>query len=396
MKKTLKFLQSMRFGMLLLVLILLCSLAGSLIAQGKDAAYYASVYGKSGGLLTALRLNDVFNSWYFILLIALLCISLLFCSALRLGRVVGRHHAFPELAKSAELIPAAISLEQQRAFCARYRFRPVRGQSAVYARARAGHFGSFAVHASLLMLLVAAALALYFSQSTDVTLRAGESIAMKDGSAVTLRAFSMKDSAGALDYESRVSIAMPDGSGREERVRVNHPVTVGGQKLFQMGYGEEGSLTISNGGQKETLPLTEDDVGSFFTLDGKNGVSFLGLLSDAHAEDPAPLYALYTADDTYKGKASARPGTTLNVGGVEYTFEPLTYTSTLRVKTYPPAAFELLYLSFVLLTCGLWLTFFHVPACVCFEEKGYRLLSSKPLPDLAQALDVLSKPRTGA
>lgn len=391
MKKALKFLQSMRFGMMLLILILLCSLAGSFIAQGKDAAYYANVYGKSSGLLMALRLNDVFNSWYFILLIALLCISLLFCSALRLGRVIRQYHAFPGLANNAELRPCALSPEQQHTFCARYRFRPVKGQSAVYARARAGHFGSFAVHVSLLMLLVAAALALYFSQSNDITLRAGETLPMKDGSTVTLRAFSTKDSAGSLDYESSIDIAAPDGSKREDRVRVNHPVTVGRQKLFQMGYGEEGSLTISNNGQKETLPLTQDDVGSFFTLDGKNGVSFLGILSDANAKDPAPIYALYTADDAYKGKASARPGTTLNVGGVEYTFEELSYTSTLRVKTYPPAAFELLYVSFVLLIFGLWLTFFHVPAYVCFEEKGCRLLSSKPLPDLTQALDTLSK-----
>ena len=41
MKKIVKFLRSMTFGMVLLGLILICSFAGSLIAQGKAPEWYA-------------------------------------------------------------------------------------------------------------------------------------------------------------------------------------------------------------------------------------------------------------------------------------------------------------------------------------------------------------------
>ena len=44
LKKVLKFLRSMAFGMVLLVLILICSLAGSLIAQGNDPSWYVQTY----------------------------------------------------------------------------------------------------------------------------------------------------------------------------------------------------------------------------------------------------------------------------------------------------------------------------------------------------------------
>ena len=83
-----KFLRSMTFGMVLLGLILLCSLAGSLIAQGNDPAWYVQTYPGWHGPLLTLGLDDVFNSWYFITLLILLCLNLSLCSLVRIRRVV--------------------------------------------------------------------------------------------------------------------------------------------------------------------------------------------------------------------------------------------------------------------------------------------------------------------
>ena len=44
MKKVLNFLRSMRFGLLLLGLIGLCSVAGTVIPQGREIAWYAQTY----------------------------------------------------------------------------------------------------------------------------------------------------------------------------------------------------------------------------------------------------------------------------------------------------------------------------------------------------------------
>ena len=77
----------MAFGMILLVLILICSLAGSLIAQGNDPAWYVQTYPGWHGTLLTLGLDDVFNSWYFITLLVLLCLNLTLCSLIRIRRV---------------------------------------------------------------------------------------------------------------------------------------------------------------------------------------------------------------------------------------------------------------------------------------------------------------------
>ena len=88
LRKILKFLRSMTFGMVLLGLILICSFAGSLIGQGNEPAWYVQTYPGWHGLLLALGLDNVFHSWYFICLTVLLCLNLTLCSLIRIRRVV--------------------------------------------------------------------------------------------------------------------------------------------------------------------------------------------------------------------------------------------------------------------------------------------------------------------
>ena len=52
----------MTFGMILLGLIVACSLAGSLIAQGKEVMWYVKTYPGWYGILLKLGLNNVFYS----------------------------------------------------------------------------------------------------------------------------------------------------------------------------------------------------------------------------------------------------------------------------------------------------------------------------------------------
>ena len=75
MKKVFQYLRSMRFGILLLVLIGICSVAGTLIPQGREIAWYAQNYPSAHPTILALRLNRVFESWYFITLLVLLCLD---------------------------------------------------------------------------------------------------------------------------------------------------------------------------------------------------------------------------------------------------------------------------------------------------------------------------------
>ncbi|MBR6839968.1 MAG: cytochrome c biogenesis protein ResB, partial [Oscillospiraceae bacterium] len=88
MKKVFYYLRSMRFGILLLALIAACSVAGTVIPQGREIAWYAQTYRSLHGYILLLHLNRVFESWYFIALLVLLCLNLSLCSILRIRSVV--------------------------------------------------------------------------------------------------------------------------------------------------------------------------------------------------------------------------------------------------------------------------------------------------------------------
>ena len=63
MKKVTGFLRSMKFGMLLLVLVAACSVAGSLIVQQREPMEYVNRYGAdTAELILALGLDDVFSA----------------------------------------------------------------------------------------------------------------------------------------------------------------------------------------------------------------------------------------------------------------------------------------------------------------------------------------------
>ncbi|MBQ7825990.1 MAG: cytochrome c biogenesis protein ResB, partial [Clostridia bacterium] len=104
MKKVFAFLRSMTFGMLLLILIAVCSVAGSLIPQQREAMEYVSRYGSTAAQwILRLGLDDVFSTPYFTLLMAALCLNLTLCSVIRVAKLRG---AGDRLQKSAAAIPA--------------------------------------------------------------------------------------------------------------------------------------------------------------------------------------------------------------------------------------------------------------------------------------------------
>ena len=85
MKKVFNFLRSMRFGIILLLLIAACSVVGSVIPQERGAAWYAQNYTTIHPYLLMLGLDHVFRGWFFITLLVLLCLNLMpFAPSLRI------------------------------------------------------------------------------------------------------------------------------------------------------------------------------------------------------------------------------------------------------------------------------------------------------------------------
>mgnify|MGYP000860839121 CR=1 FL=1 len=406
MKKILKFFSSMKFGMLLLLLLLAVSFVGSLITQGGPRDYYLAEYAEWGELLLWLKLDSVFASWYFVSLVSLLCVSLIFCSVSRFGATGKICRAMPLAAAKAEAREIAADQAELEAFVKARRFRPLKTpEGEVWAKNLAGHYGSFVVHLSLLLLLLCASAVLFLSSYQDVTLHPGESVKLDVDVQLHLDSFRAADDDGAVEYASRLAVQDAEGNLVSGEIRVNYPMYAAGLKLYQYACGTEGRLTVSYGGQDEALSLTADDEESFFSVDDENGLVYYGLypnyiLGEDGSAEPIlddskgyvnPIYAVVLIDGGEQRVGLVLPGETLSAGGIEFTFGQPAEFSVIRVKTFPAGALGLLYFSFALLIFGLWLCFFHVPVYIKIGPGGAAIRSPKPDTGYETALRLLEK-----
>ena len=394
-KKLMKFLRSMTFGMILLALILLCSFPGSVIAQGNQPEWYVQTYPDWHGVILKLGLDDVFGSWYFITLLALLCLNLTLCSLVRIRNVVkaSKNAAAAASARKTKVFLTEEGTTQLRKLLEdRHYKKEVFGETSVYSKNTVGWYGSFVTHLAILLTVLFGAAALYLPKVTDQTCFPGESLQMEDGTSIAVESFRIENAEGKLDYASIIEILLPDGrSNGQKRISVNYPLSFGGYKVYQQTYGTAGAVTVRNTatGGEDRFILNEM---CFLSLDSINGVWFealypgyirdesgnFTLITQTSGSYEDPVYQVLVASEGVYTPVMVFPGETLSVGGVEFTFEdPVEYPG-LRIKRTPEAVNKLLFAAFGLMILGLWFCFFQTPAIVVVREDGYTVAGPKP------------------
>ncbi len=404
MKKALSFFRSMRFGMILLVLVMICSLAGSLIPQGENAMTYVRAYGSDAAkVFMDLGFTDIFHTWYFYTLEILLCGNLILCSILRFPKTRRLMDHLKKQALAAEpdqpLSPG--QAEKIREILTRDHFRR---EGEVFSKNGSGACGSFLTHLSILVVLGFGSLVLMTPQVTDRTVMPGDTLTMEDGTKITCVSFHIEDEAGRLDYASVLRAENAAGTERKEQeIRVNEPMRFGEYKIYQQTYGTAGQVLIRNNGNQaeEKFWLTE---ASFLSIDGKNGVYFQALYPGFVREEDGsytlitstsmgytdPVYSVQTITDGGAASVLAFPGETITIGEIGFTFlEPTQYPG-LRLKHVSSALYAGLYFGFGLMVAALWLCFFHVPVCIRVTEEGYTIRSTKPQEGLRLRLQAAS------
>ena len=394
-KRLMKFLRSMTFGMILLGLILLCSFPGSVIAQGNTPDWYVQTYPDWHGVILKLGLDDVFGSWYFITLLALLCLNLTLCSLIRIRNVVkaSKKAAASAAERKTKVFLTAEGTSQLRQLLEeRHYKKEVFGKTTVYSKNSIGWYGSFVTHLAILLTVLFGAAALYLPKVTDQTCFPGESLPMEDGTSIAVESFQIENGEGKLDYASVIEIRLPDGrTSGQQRISVNYPLSFGGYKVYQQTYGTAGAVTVRNtetGGEDRFL-LNEM---CFLSLDSINGIWFealypgyirdesgnFTLITQTSGSYEDPVYQVLLASEGVYTPVMVFPGETLSVGGVEFTFEdPVEYPG-LRIKRTPEAVNVMLFSAFGLMILGLWFCFFQTPAIVAVREEGYTVAGPKP------------------
>ena len=407
MKKVISFLRSMKFGMILLVLVIACSFAGSMIVQQRDSMEYVRRYGEDAAqMILALGLDDVFSAPYFIVLMAALCLNLTLCSLVRLPRVMAAKNA---LLTRAKLAKADTPLDAQQAdkLCAFFEKRHYRrhaaGERTIFFKNGAGFFGSFVTHLSFLLILLVGAAAVITADVRDQTVMPGETLALDSGISIRVDSFQIEDETGLLDYASALTVSN-ERESVSRTIRVNEPLSFKGYKIYQQTYGTAGAVRIENHltGVSEEITLTES---CFLTLDGADGM-FYQALYPGYVQEAAgsvtlitstsgaysdPVYDVISVSGGAMTPVLSFPDETLTIGDVSFTMlSPVSYPG-LRIKHMNPMVLGLLYATFVLMVAGLYLCFFMVPLAVIVEKDGYALLSPKTQTGLMIELEALLK-----
>lgn len=247
-RRTVAFLHSMKFGILVLLLIVAACVAGSLIMQNQIPAYYEANYGAAAArLILMLQLDRVFGCPWFLVLTAFLCVNLALCSVLRFGAVWRESRRWTLEDRKQKL---ASSLEGQETDGAVWSYRKER---------KAGLWGPWLCHVGMLLLIAGFALGQRFSLEAYIYGVPGEQREI-EGTDYTVRIddfqIELREDETVEQYTAGLTVI--DGKSGQElsgTAQVNAPFDAFGLRLYQNSTGWACQVDVYRDGTLEESPL---------------------------------------------------------------------------------------------------------------------------------------------
>ncbi|MBP3878530.1 MAG: cytochrome c biogenesis protein ResB [Lachnospiraceae bacterium] len=389
LKKAWNFLSSMRFAVILLLVLIAACAAGSFVTQGQTLAWYTQTYSeRTAALIMALHLDDVFHSLWFIVLTAFLCLNLLLCNVLRL----------PSLIRKWKSAGSARTVRAHRAEAAcrgekdpdglfqRLGFRHVEkdGDFRFGIKNRAGIWGAWVCHLGILLVILGFGLGQSFKEEYTVYGVPGQSRQIGDTSYIlTIDAFDvdLREDETVRQYAADITVRnASDGTSASGTAAVNAPLTMFGMKFYQNSTGWACDMKVEKDGeeiQKETVCAGDylaikdkpDLLVLFnvfypdYVMDPENGP----MTASSELKNPAYLYSAY-----YQGRMLGMNALTgdevLTIDEYTITFEnPRNYTL-IQVKKDPFTPLALI--GGLVTLIGLILAFYVQPAWIRAEKNG--------------------------
>ena len=220
LRRFFRFISSMKFALILLVILVLMCVAGSFVTQGQTYVWYTSQYSeRTAAAIIALRLDDVFHSWYFILISGFLCLNLLLCNVVRLPGLMRR-----------------MRTEQT-------------------ARAKLGCWGAWVTHVGVLLLILGYSLGQFTYKEYVAYGVPGQTMAIGDtGLVLTIDDFriGLREDDTVEQYTSDITVYdLASGSeGIKAQVSVNNPADVFGYRFYQNSTGWAARISVDKDGQE--------------------------------------------------------------------------------------------------------------------------------------------------
>ena len=359
-KKIWRFIASMQFAIILLVVLAAACSVASLVTQGQTYAWYAQQYSaRTAALILALRLDDAFHSWWFIAITAFLCLNLLMCNLLRLPQLVRRTRAEADAAAlRAEGSVSAEGINDPLPVFARLKMPKPRsvpvgdGREALFAsKHRAGLWGAWVCHLGILLLILGFGLGQMTRQQYTVYGVPGQHRPIGGtGYELNIDDFrvDLREDDSVEQYTADITVYNPTGSGESSRsatISVNHPASLYGMKFYQNSTGWAAKVTVTEGG--ELLQEAIVCAGEYLRIKDKPDlVVFLNAFypdyvltpgvgpstASGQLNNPAYLYSVYYQEQML-GMNALMQGEELTIDDYVVTFsEPQSYTL-IQIKT---------------------------------------------------------------
>ena len=393
-RKVLKFLSSMKFAIILLVILALACAAGSFLSQHQSYEWYASRYSeRTAAVIYALALDDVYHSIWFLILTAVLCCNLLFCNLLRFKPIFQKTKDFSN-PKSMNL-----SLENSVDFSGNpcYVFKRLRfpapieteldGKTVLFSQKnRIGLWGAWICHLGILLLILGFTLGQMTRLEYAVYGVSGQTKPIADTNyLLTIDDFQigLNEDDSVSQYSASLTVREIDsGETQSAQVSVNYPASLFGYQFYQNSTGWAADVSVLKNGillQEEILCAGEyftiEDLPElavcfnafypdFVMIEGKGPATASGKLVN-----PAYLYSIYYGEEIL-GMNALFSGEVITIDDYEIQFSnPRNYT-VIQIKSdrFTPLAL----LGGIITMIGLFLAFYLQPKRLLSIPNGNR------------------------
>jgi len=293
-----KLLASIRLTFVLLLSLAATSIVGTLIPQNSDPAAYVAAFGETlYRFFSVLGLFDMYHSWWFQVLIVLLAANIIVCSADRIS--LQRNILFvrkPRFqAARFQNLPGRVEFEDERppealrGLYEAYLSRTARAVQAEDGDAGFGlfgetgrwtRFGVYAVHLSVVLLLIGGLIGSIFGFDGFATIPEGETVQQ-----ITLRNsgerlrlpfaircddfdVSFYETGAPKEFRSSLTLLENGRPVAQKDIIVNDPLRYRGISIFQSSYG-----TLPS--REAVMSFTSRSTGMMYTKEMKIGGEFV-------------------------------------------------------------------------------------------------------------------------
>tara|TARA_Y100001970_G_scaffold294309_1_gene450302 strand:+ start:27656 stop:28933 length:1278 start_codon:yes stop_codon:yes gene_type:complete len=265
MKKIFSFISSLKFAIALLIIIALTSSIGTFIPQNKPFSFYIEEFNNGNPIwniinpksIIFLQLNKVYSSYWFILLLGLLTLSLILCSFRRQLPSLKLANNWIDYKNASNFRRLAISdsislnkpkdkINELDNILKNKNWVVLNNHNRLSARkGLIGRVGPLIVHIGLITLIASATYGNLNNFTVEEFINIGSSIDLRDNSnnniiQITLKNFQIeRDSSGLpKQYNSELELYNKSSNTKEiKTTSVNNPIRYGGATIYQADWG---------------------------------------------------------------------------------------------------------------------------------------------------------------